>query len=216
MYSDMFGPSGLQTAVQQTDDPADPPGMYELKLRFNESDTGGGYVQARVSAGVHFDPVYIIPTTYREATGANGPWITAPFQFVWGTPGHVTVQISDVGGGHLLQGMSSEFQPSPMDVESGEGGGVGSGRLTWTPNPTRGGGAVELTGKAGEQIRVVVCDVTGARLRSLVGTASAGGQLRLEWDGNDDEGRPVAASRYFGIGRGSMGSTSRGSIVVLR
>ncbi len=45
--------------------------------------------------------------------------------------------------------------------------------------------------------RLDVLDAQGRRLRGLAAGEYAAGQHRLQWDGRDDEGRPVASGVYF-------------------
>jgi hypothetical protein len=49
---------------------------------------------------------------------------------------------------------------------------------------------------AGES-RLVVYDVSGARVRELVDTKQPAGRYAVSWDGRDDAGRSVASGVYF-------------------
>jgi len=47
------------------------------------------------------------------------------------------------------------------------------------------------------RVRLVVYDVRGARVRSLVESLQPGGRYSVEWDGRDDRGQRVASGIYF-------------------
>jgi flagellar hook assembly protein FlgD len=57
--------------------------------------------------------------------------------------------------------------------------------------PETGGGG----GKT--EVSVVVYDVRGSRVRTLVSGAQAAGKHVVEWDGRNDSGSPVGSGVYF-------------------
>lgn len=103
-----------------------------------------------------------------------------------------------------------ESERSPSDLRGSRGGGeiiaaparAVAGEileLRATPNPSRGVTTLEYTlGQAG-RIEAAVYDVSGRRVRSLVGDAgdSAPGAHRLAWDGRDETGAMTRAGLYF-------------------
>jgi len=48
-----------------------------------------------------------------------------------------------------------------------------------------------------QQVRLVVYDVRGARVRTLVDDRKAGGKYTVEWDGRNDQGQTVGSGVYF-------------------
>jgi hypothetical protein len=53
--------------------------------------------------------------------------------------------------------------------------------------------------KAGDKagVNVIVYDVRGARVKTLVSGAKAAGHYVAQWDGRDDRGTPVSSGIYF-------------------
>jgi hypothetical protein len=64
------------------------------------------------------------------------------------------------------------------------------------PSPTRGAATLEVTAPAGP-VALAVYDVTGRRVRTLVGAPHPGGPLRVAWGGRDEAGRPVPPGLYL-------------------
>ena len=67
------------------------------------------------------------------------------------------------------------------------------------PRPTVFSRSVELSyslPKAGA-VQLAVYDAAGARVRLLFSGPARPGRYRLNWDGNDEQGRPVASGAYF-------------------
>ena len=48
-----------------------------------------------------------------------------------------------------------------------------------------------------QQVRLVVYDVRGARVRTLVDDRKAGGKYTVDWDGRNDQGTAVGSGVYF-------------------
>ncbi len=84
-----------------------------------------------------------------------------------------------------------------------------------TPNPAAAGTRLDLELPEALPARVRVYDVRGARVRSLVARDLPAGRHRLEWDGRDDTGQPVAPGLYlFQIEVGPLRSAQK--VVVVR
>ncbi len=93
-------------------------------------------------------------------------------------------------------------------VESAPAPGAPEARVTVRPNPTRGPATVtyriarDTGGGAGAMIDLALFDASGRRVRTFVaGAPIARSRAPVEgsadWDGADDEGRPLAAGIYF-------------------
>jgi flagellar hook assembly protein FlgD len=70
------------------------------------------------------------------------------------------------------------------------------------PNPFNPSTKIEYrlpeTGAGGKtDVSVVVYDVRGSRVRTLVNRAQAAGKHVVEWDGRNDSGSPVGSGIYF-------------------
>jgi hypothetical protein len=66
------------------------------------------------------------------------------------------------------------------------------------PNPARGVTVTTLETTSNSAVEAAVFDVAGRRIRTLVRPDElASGPRRLVWDGNGDNGLPVAAGTYF-------------------
>ncbi len=84
------------------------------------------------------------------------------------------------------------------------------------PNPTRGGASISYQVASSQSAFAVrVYHVSGRLVRTLVDEATAAGQFRVDWDGKDEAGRPVASGVYF-VRSESGGSPGCGKILVLR
>jgi hypothetical protein len=67
------------------------------------------------------------------------------------------------------------------------------------PSPTRGRMTLEFTiaPTRSDHVRVQVYDVSGRAVRGLVDGTLPRGRYRLDWDGRNESGRPVAGGIYF-------------------
>jgi hypothetical protein len=66
-----------------------------------------------------------------------------------------------------------------------------------TPNPFRGGTTMVLELTQATHVSVVIYDVTGRRVRSLVDRVLSAGTQYVGWDGTDDLGRHTGRGLYF-------------------
>ncbi len=65
------------------------------------------------------------------------------------------------------------------------------------PNPFNPGTTIRYELPATSQVSVVIYNVLGQKIRSLVDTIQPAGNYRIQWDGTNDLGEPVAAGVYF-------------------
>jgi len=74
---------------------------------------------------------------------------------------------------------------------------AGAGLAVAGANPTRGATAFRFLAPAGVSARLLVADVSGRAVRTLVEGRSSGESRVVPWDGRDDRGRPLPAGVYF-------------------
>jgi endonuclease I len=65
------------------------------------------------------------------------------------------------------------------------------------PNPFNPATAIEFQLPHAGEVRLLVYDVVGRHVRTLVSESRAAGRHRVTWDGRDATGRPVASGVYF-------------------
>lgn len=65
------------------------------------------------------------------------------------------------------------------------------------PNPAPGRAVLAWTLPRAGRVRLVIYDLAGARVRTLVDGERPAGEGRAEWDGRDDRGATVGAGAYF-------------------
>jgi flagellar hook capping protein FlgD len=87
------------------------------------------------------------------------------------------------------------FAPAPASSPPAEG--PGDVALSATPNPARAGCELRFALPRAGLARVVVCDVAGRRVRTLLSAPLAAGAHDLAWDLCDDAGRSVGHGLYF-------------------
>jgi len=72
-----------------------------------------------------------------------------------------------------------------------------AGSLTAGPSPFSSRVSIAFALAHAGPVRVAIYDTEGRELRRLHDGAAVAGSTRLEWDGRDDRGRPLAAGLYF-------------------
>jgi hypothetical protein len=92
-----------------------------------------------------------------------------------------------------------------------------SGVDPWTlgsvwPQPARGTQTIDLALARPAFLAVVVHDVAGRRVRTLHEGRLPAGARRIEWDGEDDDGRRVAAGVYFIVATDGATGTVRKAV----
>ena len=88
-------------------------------------------------------------------------------------------------------------------------------RVTVAPCPASGPLTLSFTLPREGDVEVEVFDITGRRVRSLMGGVRPNGLHSLQWDLRDDAGSPVDAGVYLARVRGS-GEVQRSRTVVIR
>jgi len=83
------------------------------------------------------------------------------------------------------------------------------------PNPVRGKAMIAYSIGAESSVRLVIYDISGREVNTLVNMTQAAGRYRVEWDGRDNRGSLVSSGTYFY--RLQAGSFNDGSkLVVVR
>ncbi|HMB70987.1 MAG TPA: FlgD immunoglobulin-like domain containing protein, partial [bacterium] len=82
--------------------------------------------------------------------------------------------------------------PSDVPLPAPPGLSLGS-----SPNPFTARTVIRFELDRAQPVLLSVHDARGRRVRVLAGGPLPAGTHRLEWDGRDDRGRPVAAGVYF-------------------
>jgi hypothetical protein len=117
----------------------------------------------------------------------------------------------------LVQEMETPYCTTPTGVESA-GSGVPSRRSRLeapAPNPFNPTTWIRFTLARAQHTRIVVYDVSGARIRLLAEGPFGAGEHRIRWDGKDDRGRDVASGAYF-IRMDAGDEVSSRKVVLLR
>jgi hypothetical protein len=65
------------------------------------------------------------------------------------------------------------------------------------PNPFNPSTSIRFSLGHPAKVRLLIFDVSGARVRSLADRTMPAGDYRLTWDGTNDRGRPLASGAYF-------------------
>jgi subtilisin family serine protease len=65
------------------------------------------------------------------------------------------------------------------------------------PNPFNPTTAIEYDLPRTEQVRLVITDILGRQVKSLLDSRQSAGHYRMTWDGTDDNSLPVSAGLYF-------------------
>jgi subtilisin family serine protease len=134
------------------------------------------------------EPIAQMDTTETAFVDAGRP--TGPFRYV--------VSATYLNG--VDSRPSNELKVTVPDlaaVETGRPAAV-SLRLTACPNPFRATTELRLERPAGPSERIEIFDASGSRVRTLTDQDRVGFSRQLyRWDGQDDQGRSLAAGAYF-------------------
>ncbi len=98
-----------------------------------------------------------------------------------------------------VQAILSGWFGEPVDL-AGADDGPAVPRLAFAParpNPSRGATTLRFTLPRGGPVRLVLVDVAGRRVRTLVDETLAAGPHELAWDGRDAGGAPAPAGLYW-------------------
>jgi len=147
------------------------------------------------------DRSHVTSVTVERAPDADGPWVSI-------TPerrqeGEVTVALdrtADPGQAYfyrlvvgLVDGAGVTFGPVPSTASASI---VESAMTLLGPNPTSGGARIQYAVARAGRVRLVVVDVSGRVVATLVDGIQSPGRYELAWDGTR-EGQRLAAGLYF-------------------
>ncbi len=104
-----------------------------------------------------------------------------------------------------------ELSASPENTPRPAGFALGLPR----PNPFGAGTRVDFTVPVDGRVSIVVYDVTGARVRTLLDEAAKAGVHEIAWDGRNDAGAPSPAGIYYLRVNASRYQQTR-SVILLR
>jgi len=119
--------------------------------------------------------------------------------------GDGALYVADPGSGSWFSNSNGDRPPSiwriaPAALTTDVPHAAAAASLTLSapwPNPATGATRIGFTLGEPGRVTIEVVDVGGRRVRTLARGALAAGAHRLEWDGRDAAGRPVAAGVYF-------------------
>jgi len=110
-------------------------------------------------------------------------------------------QVYDLAPDHLVEGGLDDFTLLAVWETTGVGDGLEVALPALleqnVPNPFNPVTEIRFSLAAAGRVRLDVLDAQGRRLRELAAGEFDAGQHRLQWDGRDGQGRPVASGVYF-------------------
>lgn len=126
-----------------------------------------------------------------------------------------------VGTGTAPNGETHGFLLTPLVSSADDAPGVEVEALARPfmvyPNPTRGDLTVAFRAPAGASaLELMMFDVAGRKVRTLVRGEVSEGLKRVRWDGRDDQGQDVAAGVYFARLTAGNRTLERQRVMVLR
>jgi len=86
--------------------------------------------------------------------------------------------------------------------------------LSLAPNPCRGSVAFTYAAPRAGRLEITIADVTGRRVATLENLVTAAGEHRIVWDARSDDGRQLAAGRYFVRVAGENGASVEPLVIV--
>jgi len=114
-----------------------------------------------------------------------------------------------------INGRIQRFGASVTGVEPpADAGPVRSALISLAPNPCRGSVAFTYAAPRAERLEITVSDVTGRRVATLQDRVMAAGEHRIGWDTRSDDGRQLAAGRYFVRVAGESGASVEQLVIV--
>jgi hypothetical protein len=105
---------------------------------------------------------------------------------------------------------------SPTGVEPAVGAASGFALRQNTPNPFRGGTAIDFELPRASHANLRIYDARGALMRTVADASMAAGAHTMTWDGRDESGNRVAAGVYFARLTTAEGLTQTRKVTVLR
>jgi hypothetical protein len=123
-------------------------------------------------------------------------------------------------GGSYVTPVETHAATIGIGVEVGVGAGGPPGAaprvpLRVAPNPTRGAAAIRVDAGAGREQRLMVCDLSGRKVRRLQSVDFASSGRDVLWDGRDDRGIRLAAGVYLVVLQ-TAGRTYQARVVLLQ
>ncbi len=159
--------------------------------------------------------------TGEETDGQGDPYAPDTHQFLSYSRKHCRDRFSVEGEAQIVNTLLTlrpNLIATSVSARTSAGAAVGSAVVLAPPRPSPTSGATELVFQldASGVIALVIHDVRGARVRTIVhGTRFDAGSHGVQWDGSDDEGRAVAPGIYFARIATDRGGATR-KIQVLR
>ncbi|MGE5180344.1 MAG: FlgD immunoglobulin-like domain containing protein [Bacteroidota bacterium] len=115
----------------------------------------------------------------------------------------------------LVEEMRTPYCTTPTGIEAAIGAPPAHDRLdTPAPNPFNPSTTIRFAVARAGPVRVIVYNVAGARVRTLLDRAIEAGEHTVRWDGKDDHGRDVGSAAYFIRMSSASGSTTRKAVLL--
>ena len=131
------------------------------------------------------------------------------FRLNWGSDEGVTGQGFYLDG--IAFGSGARATPTPTDTPR-----PFAATLRAWPNPFNPRVTLEYTVAAAGPLQLVVYDVRGRRVRTLLDRPVAAAPGRVEWDGRDDAGRQAPSGAYFVLAAAADGQTTVVKVVLTK
>jgi hypothetical protein len=172
------------------------------------------------------DPVPVNFTAYAFIQGSSANWQATAFQtstdHAWPVGFHLTTGFKFDPGETVTIGASASpsgfywkvtwsgyLVPAGLSGIQSPSGEQGDNSLRIRPNPAGGMARIDINLRAAGAVRANVFDVSGRRIRALYEGELPAGAQTLTWDGENDDGNPVADGVYFTRLETATGSESR-------
>jgi len=165
------------------------------------------------------DPLFIGAGEHPHALAPGSPCVDA------GSPDTLGLRLPEfdlagrerVAGGRVDMGAYEGADGTGVEEEPGDQDPLGAATLVRSrPNPFRGGATVTLAVPVSSAISVVVYDVAGRKVRTLLDGRIDAGEHEIPWDGEDDRGRAVASGVYLLRAEPANGPPARAKLVLIR
>jgi hypothetical protein len=133
----------------------------------------------------------------------NYPTYNAALRAYRYTSDHPALKDKDLTAGETITGFDPDYL-TPSDITSSEPTGgfaaTGGDQLSQNyPNPFSYNTSISFDLENGKKVTVVIFDLSGKQVRSLLNQGCPAGRYNLTWDGTNDEGIRVPNGMYFYI-----------------
>ena len=140
-----------------------------------------------------------------ETTESANWWTLHSFALEEHIPLTAHVQLrfiaSDYGAGSLVEAAVDDFSLAavrlPVTGAEESSAILRSGLVSCSPNPFNPRARIVLRSAVQGEVDLALYDVTGRRMRTLLGGTAAAGEHAVLFDGRDDEGRALPSGIYF-------------------